>query len=946
MTRPPTGDRAGVGLVSFPEPQRARFEYNALGKVTRETDPLGRTTIYNYDATGIDLVEVRQVNGQTTDLLKSLTYNSQHEPLSVTDAAGQTTILTHNGQGQVATVVTPPRDGLTQAQRTTSYLYDANGYLQSEAGPATGATTTYSYDGYGRVQTRTDSDNYTRTYDYDALDRVTKLTYPDGTHDQAVYGRLDAEQHRDRLGRWSRTFYDALRRPTATRDAEGRTLTQVWCNCGSLDKLIDANGNSTIWERDLQSRVIKETRANSSFKEFTYQATTSRLKKVKDAKNQEINYSYFLDDKVQQISYTNAQITTPTVSFTYDVSQGRLASITDGTGTRIYSYYPITVPSSLGAGMVASVDGPLSNDTLTYSYDALGRTAGRTLNGVTTAWAYDLLGRLTTLTDPIGVFTYTYAGTTARPSSVTYPNGQTTTYAYLSNALDKRLQEIHHKKPDATTLSRFTYTYDAIGNIKGWTQQSGTSAPNVYEFGYDQVDELVSAVYRTTDPAPVVLKRYAYTYDFAGNRTAEQIDDAVTGATYDNMNRLTSQQPGGALLFKGTTSEPATVTVAGKPATTTASNQFTGSAQVPTGTGPVAVQATDPAGNVRTNTYQVTQSGASRAYSYDANGNLTADGTKTYEWDAENHLVAVKQGATTIAATSYDGSGRRVTRTAAGVTTTYIYDGPHLLEMRLSSGSTKRFVQSRAVDHLLAEVSGGVASYLVADNLGSLTERTDSAGSQTLQQRYDPWGRFLSASAGGYAFTGREWEPDTGLYYYRARDYDPETGRFLSEDPIGLEDGPNRYAYVGGNPINKRDPFGTEGRPNMNTTEIRYCARRPELCAWNAPCYFAAQTLERQLNNGRRGDDDRNNALKHCSWSCCIAQRSGNQVAIEITDNHEDTQQWSNPCSSQMDKHNNGLGGALGSANPNKDCLIMCKTTPALQCTRRRPPDYRCSIGM
>jgi hypothetical protein len=93
---------------------------------------------------------------------------------------------------------------------------------------------------------------------------------------------------------------------------------------------------------------------------------------------------------------------------------------------------------------------------------------------------------------------------------------------------------------------------------------------------------------------PVILKRYYYAYDPAGDRLAEQIDDAVTGATYNNMNQLVSQQAGGALVFKGTVSEPANVTVGGKPATVTADDRFEGQAVVPGGTGQVAVTATDP----------------------------------------------------------------------------------------------------------------------------------------------------------------------------------------------------------------------------------------------------------------------------------------------------------------------------------------------------------------
>jgi uncharacterized protein RhaS with RHS repeats len=43
-------------------------------------------------------------------------------------------------------------------------------------GPATGATTTYTYDAYGRTRTVTDSDLYVLTFDYDAMDRQTKTT--------------------------------------------------------------------------------------------------------------------------------------------------------------------------------------------------------------------------------------------------------------------------------------------------------------------------------------------------------------------------------------------------------------------------------------------------------------------------------------------------------------------------------------------------------------------------------------------------------------------------------------------------------------------------------------------------------------------------------------------------------------------------------------------------
>jgi RHS repeat-associated protein len=800
--------------------QLYRYEYNSKGKVIKETDPLGRETVYVYgtgstpdadqaSGTGIDLIQVKQKNGTSYDVLASFTYNSQHLPLTSMDAAGKTATYAFNPRGQLLTVETPARAGITES-RTTTYAYDTNGYLQSITGPATGATASFTYDGYGRLRTVTDSEGYVVTHDYDALDRPTRITYPDTTSEETVYNKLDAEKQRDRLGRWAYTFYDALRRPVATRDSAGRTTTMQWCSCGSMDKLVDGKNNATSWERDLQGRITKEIRSDDSVREYTYENTTSRVKKVKDAKAQDTQYTYRLDNRLQQVSYPTAQIATPTVSFTYEVAFPRLAMMVDGTGSTSFTYHPIGATPPLGAGRLATVDGPYASDTNNYAYDELGRVVSRTLNGVTSTWSYDPLGRLSSQGDPIGTFTYAYVGATRRVQSVTYPNGQLSTYTYLPNVGDQRLQEIHHKtSASGSTLSRFTYAYDAVGNIKTWTQQYGATA-NAYDLGYDPADQLTTATYHTTDPTPSLLKRYAYSYDAAGNRTTEQTDDAPVISAFDSANRLVSQDGGGRLAFKGTVNEPSTVTVQGEPAFVAPDNRFEGKAQVTVGTNTVAVMATDASGNTRTNSYHVNVAAAAKTFGYDANGSLTSNGTKTYEWDGDNRLVRVLDNAIEVARFTYDGLGRRATKTSSGVTRTYVYAGKDIVEERLSSGATIRTVHGPRIDNPLASISGGTASYYLADHLGSIVQVTDGSTAVTLTRQYDMYGtQLLGATAGGYAFTGREWDPETALYYYRARYYDPRLGRFVSEDPIGLRGAINRYSYVNNAPLNWTDPDGT-----------------------------------------------------------------------------------------------------------------------------------------
>ncbi|TCP10644.1 RHS repeat-associated core domain-containing protein, partial [Simplicispira metamorpha] len=57
-------------------------------------------------------------------------------------------------------------------------------------------------------------------------------------------------------------------------------------------------------------------------------------------------------------------------------------------------------------------------------------------------------------------------------------------------------------------------------------------------------------------------------------------------------------------------------------------------------------------------------------------------------------------------------------------------------------------------------------------------------------------------------YPGQQWDEETGLSYNLHRYYDAVTGRYTQADPIGLEGGWNRFAYVGGNPLLYADPKG------------------------------------------------------------------------------------------------------------------------------------------
>jgi RHS repeat-associated protein len=817
-----------------------RYEYNARGHKTKEIDPLGRETVYVYgtnnvpDANptagdGIDLLQVKRKNGGSYDVIASYTYNDKHQPLTITDARGAVTTYTYNAAGQVLTVTTPPAQGHSQGA-TTTFTYDTNGYLQQVSGPVPGATTTFTYDAWGRKRTSTDAAGLTLTYDYDALDRVTKVTYPDATYEETLYRWLDAEKRRDRLGKRTQTFYDALRRPVATRDAAGG-LTQYRygaAGCSScagggdrLTKLIDPNGNGTSWDYDLQGRVTQETRADSSSETYAYETTSSRLEQKTDRKGVTTTFEYFLDGKLKRKSYSD---TTPAVSYTYDPVDGQMLTAANGTDTLTWTYDNMDRVATEASAKNAS--------TVGYTYDDAGNRTVLSLDGMThVTYGYDQQSRLTSITRGATVFGFGY-DTASRRTSMSYPNGVVTTYGYDG---ESRLTSLAASL-GSTPITSFGYILDAVGN-----RTRKTTLDWAEDYAYDDLYRLTSADRSASTPS-----RWRFAYDPASNRTGDQTDDAAMAASHNNLNQLLTREPGGVLAFRGTTNEPASVTVAGKPAETAPDNTFASQAPVGAGTTDVAVTATDVSGNIRTSTYRVTASGGGTSYTYDPNGNLTSktEGSDNwvYSWNAENQLTKVEKNSVEQARFSYDPLGRRVEKVAAGVTTSYTYDGDDII--RETRGATVlKYVYNLGIDEPLArEDTGGDAAYYHVDGLGSIVKRTNQAGAVIHEYRYDAWGNIeLGASEAGYAYTGREWDPEIGLYGYRARYYDPSAARFISEDPTRWNGGKNFYAYVNGNPVVSRDPFGLQscGPVPANAGYYACCKGGKEtICRgpqWNTP---------------------------------------------------------------------------------------------------------------
>ena len=183
---------------------------------------------------------------------------------------------------------------------------------------------------------------------------------------------------------------------------------------------------------------------------------------------------------------------------------------------------------------------------------------------------------------------------------------------------------------------------------------------------------------------------------------------------------------------------------------------------------------------------------------YDTNGNTTSDGTSTLGYDAENRLVSASKTGMTATYT-FDGRGRRKTKTVNGTTTVFVTDADNreVLEYDGSSGAILRwYAYGLGSNDVLAqvEVPGGTRLTPVPDLQGSVIGTMSNAG--TLASfAYGAYGSSTSAPA-QFAYTGQRIDAETGSYYYRARHYSTEWGRFWQADLIGHRSGMHLYAYV------------------------------------------------------------------------------------------------------------------------------------------------------
>ncbi|MFO0940477.1 MAG: RHS repeat-associated core domain-containing protein [Pirellulales bacterium] len=718
----------------------------------------------------------------------SVVINPEFEvSFTISDAAGRTVM-----SGKLDNFTGTANDLLTwscQAHDTVTNVAGFGNCLESRSIDALGKVTKTLTDGIRRTLRAIDQLGNATVFTYDASGNQLSVRDPNNVGQDVVY--------------------DALGRAGIKTDTANHTMNSSYDKVGNKITATDGKNQITFYTFDARGRQKSQTDRLAGVASFTY-LQTGQLASMTDAQNQTTNY-------------------------TYDDAGGKLAE-----------QYPDHTSGNPGDSTYGIVN---------FVNDAVGRVSRKQdQKGDTCTFNYDLAGRLTSrdyrtaANSPSGTiadsdqFTYDKASRMLTGQSGRYSN----TVGYSHDSAGRR-------KAESLTISGQTYTTTVAFNARGERTQYTYPDGTVVGRSYTERGELYQLIHAGT----IVDTRV---YDNGGRKISSTYNNGVVESrTYNNDNKLSS------ISFGGSGSAIGNLGYGWDNNQNKISETITGTMSnygfsIPTGgydsedrlvsfnrtsglSQSWSLSAVGDWNSVTTNGSAQTRThgpahelltGAGQSVSTDTKGNITGSpavmrpngSSLTCTWDFDNRMASADIGSNGSVEVShlYDALGRRVARTAGGITTVYVQIYQQTIADYVAgaapASSTYRYVYGSYVDEPVMrwQTSNSSSLYYHRNQQYSITAVSNSAGAVQERYAYTAYGVPTIANASGavltasaqdnrYMYTGREWDNDIQQYHFRARMYDASLGRFCSRDPIGYVDGYGLYsAYFAPSAL---DPDGT-----------------------------------------------------------------------------------------------------------------------------------------
>ena len=532
---------AGVGTgstkVSLPPAPRVASLTDEIGGVTNyriDYDRVRREYLVNIQQPGGSVHQRRydsggkllqnSVDGMDLSVVSKVSATQER----ITDARGLVTIIQYDSASARRPIKTIHPDGSSETStydpvynRKTKHIntlglvstwaYDAQGnvteYVEAQGKPEQ-RTTHYSYDQWGQLTSRTRGvgdgrgpDAITEQYEYDDAGNVTKV--------------IDGEGHATRFS------YNSLGQVLSQTNALGHTTTYAYDAAGNRISSTNALNETTSYSYDARGRRTQTVSAEGRTQTTVYDSA-GRVVETRQPGQSASQGMRFRYDQVGNQS----QITSPSGLVTktsYD-SQGRITRTEDPAGN--VTTYEYGAKGSPLAGLLTATNYPTYKETYQYDqrgrqtaitqhlgnnetrtqhqgYDATGQRISSTdPTGRTTLYQYDGLGRLTQTTDPL--VQHTRQGWNAHDQlvSLTDANGNTHRFEY-----DKKGNKTKEIRPMGGAIS---YSYDAVGQLTQRTDAGG----NTRSYSYDQAGGLTLEEHKLDGSTRD--QRISYSYDADG----------------------------------------------------------------------------------------------------------------------------------------------------------------------------------------------------------------------------------------------------------------------------------------------------------------------------------------------------------------------------------------------------------------------------------------------
>ncbi len=812
--------------IVAPGGQRTQLEVNDDGWLDKVVSPAGETTRFQYKPDGLGLMAKLT---DTSDEVHEFGYTGNGRLITDKDpdTGVQTLDMTAIDNGYRVT-----RTSALGRTRTYAVQRTNEGGTRMEQTTPTGAKTVVVTDNDGSQHiTYPDGTKVDLGREPDPqwgfsapMISSYKVTTPDGKVDESTMTRsVTLASNDDPLSvtamtetvksgtKTTKTVYDAAAHTLTSTSPKGRVSTTTLDDQARMAGMAAAGQDTIAVERDAQGR-LKTVKQGAQSWTYEYDAR-GRVKARTDAAGKRTEYGYDDADRLTSLKKPSGHV----YGFAYDKA-GNQKSVTMPDGD-------VHEVGHNGIGQLERFLPAGATQAQTRAYDkdhdlkstklaggrtimdgreaATGRVTGQGYAEAAVAYGFkDATERVTSIvSDPVAAgpdegLAYEYDGD--MPKSVTATGSAPGRYEYgygaglLMNSIklvsgSTTLDTPITRDGDGlvTGLGTFTFTrtnndanlriaestfaedmaFDGQRRLAARTFKVGAQTP----YKVDLTRNARGQIERKVETVGATTTEYLYTYDDDARLTTVKRDGTVVEEYgYDaNGNRTTRRLNGGAVENLG----------------------YDGEERI-----------------------------ASRGgvnYAFDADGFLSSRGADTFVYSARGELLEATVGGTKVTYT-YDGLGRRVSRTVGTSTTQYLYGNPsdpfQVTAVRDAAGVLTVYYYDEA-GHLFAMRRRTTRFYIATDQVGTPRVVTATNGTVSKTITYDTFGNPTSDSAPAFelpfGFAGGLSDSVTGLVRFGLRDYEPASGRWTARDPALFGGGQaNLYEYVGSDPVAQRDPTG------------------------------------------------------------------------------------------------------------------------------------------